>query len=646
MSTSYALGVDLGTTFTAAAVHRGGRVTMVELGARSSVIPTVVLVRPDGSALVGEAAERRALTEPEGVAREFKRRFGDPTPLLLAGGPHSPEALMSRVLRHVLERVAELEGGPPAAVALTHPANWGPHKLDVLDQTARLAGLALGPGLVHLSEPEAAAIAYAEAERPPVGSRVAVYDLGGGTFDAAVLERSEHGYRILGEPEGIERLGGIDFDEAVFRHAAASAGVAFDPAEDAGAAAWRALRLRRECHEAKEALSSDTSVMIPVDVAGGATAEVRLTRAEFEDMIRPALGYTVEALRRAVASAGLTASSLDAVLLVGGSSRAPLVAELVTRELGAPVALDVHPKHAVAQGAAIAAARAAEALPPALASPPAAGSRQLTERPDQTQPTVQAGPPPPRVAPRDRVDEARATEQAEAVRLDTVPVEPPGRRTEDREGPPPDPRGPLTGAPDAASGGVQASNLRLLIGLAAVLTVVILLALRALFGGADGSTDSADPSPTVAPTVAPAVASTVPAGQRCPAPAELFPEAYCGAFLTFLTIEVEVAVPRLQEANEAGRGRQEACVEVLARLDQELPRRGLAVPSPLTEFANGTQHATLRDNLHAWFTNEYDFLDKCAGGGFDGVLLRRILDDAATARDQFDKTRRDLAETS
>jgi molecular chaperone DnaK len=346
----YALGIDLGTTFTAAATWREGVAKIVSLGSRSAAIPSVVLLREDESVLTGEAANRRGLTEPHRVAREFKRRIGDTTPILLGGVPQSAEALMARLLRSVFDEVVNREGGPPHAVTISHPANWGPYKTDLLRQAVRMADLEVP--VSYTTEPEAAAVNYAQEQRLGVGAIVAVYDLGGGTFDAAVLRRTATGFDILGQPEGIERLGGIDFDAAVFAHVRNALGGKLDDLDEDDPTAISAVaRLREECVEAKEALSSDTDTTIPVLLPNVAT-EVRLTRAELEGMVRPALYGSIEALRRAIRSAGITPEQLHSVLLVGGSSRMPIVSQLVSSELGRPVAVDAHPKHAVSLGAA------------------------------------------------------------------------------------------------------------------------------------------------------------------------------------------------------------------------------------------------------------------------------------------------------
>jgi molecular chaperone DnaK len=380
---SYQLGVDLGTTYTAAALARDERTEVVTLGSRAASVPSVLFLKDDGTLLVGDPANRRGLYEPDRVVREFKRRFGDPTPILVGGTPISADTLMAKLLRWVVDTVAEQEGGLPSAVCVSHPANWGPYKLDLLAQALRQADL---PHPTTITEPEAAALAYASTERLEAGEVIAVYDLGGGTFDASVLRKSAEGFEVLGRPEGLERLGGIDFDEAVWGHVASTAADALDQMDpdDPGDRAAVA-RLREECVEAKEALSADTDVTIPILLT--VRREVRLTRREFEDMIRPALDPTVDALKRTIASAGLGPADLKTIVLVGGSSRIPLVGQLLASALGRPVSIDVHPKHAVASGAALSAGRGAEAALPNAPPPPVA--------PPPMEPVVPTPPPPP-----------------------------------------------------------------------------------------------------------------------------------------------------------------------------------------------------------------------------------------------------------
>ncbi len=354
---SYWLGIDVGTTFTAAAICRevAGRRPLPEvipLGSRCAAVSSVVYLSEDGQVIVGEAAERRAVTDSDRVVREFKRRIGDEVPMVIGGVPHSASEIAAMVVRWVVDRVAEREGEPAQGITITHPASWGTYKTRIMADALRAADLS---EVMFRTEPEAAAASYSMQERVATGSTIAVYDLGGGTFDAAVVRKTGPGtFSVLGVPEGIERLGGVDFDEAVFSHVVAEVPALSELDPEASATLAATARLRRECTEAKEALSADTEVTIPV-LAPGIQSQVRLVRAEFEDLIRPQVTETVAALRRALRSADVGPEDLDAVLLVGGSSRVPLVAQLVSAELGRPVAVDADPTAAIALGAALSA---------------------------------------------------------------------------------------------------------------------------------------------------------------------------------------------------------------------------------------------------------------------------------------------------
>lgn len=349
---AYALGVDLGTTYTAAAVARGASADPLPLGADAAAFPSVVFVRDDGGVLVGDAAERRASTDPTRAAREFKRRLGDPVPVIVGGAARQVEALMADVLAEVVRRATEQEGEPPAVVVLTHPANWGDFKVELLREVARLAGI--DPSRVTtLTEPEAAAVAYTRLRPVEVGELIAVYDFGGGTFDAAVVRRTPGGFELTGTPEGLERLGGIDVDQAVLAHVDRSLDGMVAGADRSDPQTLPAqARLRVDCRRAKEALSADADTTIAVTLPGVHT-EVRLTRHELEAMVRPRLADTVRALERTVASSGAPMSAVSRVLLVGGTSRMPLVADMVREATDRPVALDAHPKLAIALGAAL-----------------------------------------------------------------------------------------------------------------------------------------------------------------------------------------------------------------------------------------------------------------------------------------------------
>ncbi|EMY36184.1 chaperone protein DnaK, partial [Arthrobacter crystallopoietes BAB-32] len=140
----------------------------------------MVFLAEDGQVLVGEAAERRGIEQPERVVREFKRRVGDSVPIVAGERTAAPEDLLATVARWVVERATEREGSAPAAVILSRPASWGGYKSNLLREAMAQAGL---PDVSLVSEPEAAALHYAAQERVSEGSLIAVYDLGGGTFD-------------------------------------------------------------------------------------------------------------------------------------------------------------------------------------------------------------------------------------------------------------------------------------------------------------------------------------------------------------------------------------------------------------------------------------------------------------------------------
>jgi YVTN family beta-propeller protein len=351
---SYSLGVDLGTTFVAAALSTATRVEMFTLGDRSVVAPAAVYLREDGTVVTGETAGLRVVSSPDRVGREFKRRLGNPTPVILGGQSYTVTALLGFLLRDILRKVTETEGEPPDRVVLTHPANWGPFRRALFEEVPHLVGLE-DPHLV--TEPEAAAAHYAASRQLDNGQTVAVYDLGGGTFDATVLRKHPGGVEILGTPEGIERLGGVDFDDAILSYVDYAAGGALGELDLREPQSTVALaRLRQDCILAKEALSVDTETILPVFLPGR-HFDVRITRSDFEDMVRAPIESTIGALSRTLQSAQVEPADLSAVLLVGGSSRIPLVARMVSAELGRPTVVDTHPKYAVALGAATIAAQ-------------------------------------------------------------------------------------------------------------------------------------------------------------------------------------------------------------------------------------------------------------------------------------------------
>ncbi len=346
---AYSVGVDLGTTYTSAAIADESGVRMVSLSHDGIAVPSVMARTTDGFA-VGVEALSVASATPWTVAREFKRRFGDPTPMVVADQAYSPVQLMSELLSWVIDRISTMEGSSPEMVSLTHPATWGNFKKELLHSVADGAGL---DQVQLLTEPEAAAIHYHERTRIEDGSHVGVYDLGGGTFDATIVGRQDNEYQLRGRPMGIDHLGGLDFDAIVFRYVVSNILQHYDSLDQDDAEALRAVaRLREECVRAKIALSYDTKAVIPV-ILPGLVTEVLLQRRDFENECKPLIDRTVIAMVDATESAELSPADLDAILLVGGSSRIPLISQRLSAALGVKVALDTHPKHAIAMGAVL-----------------------------------------------------------------------------------------------------------------------------------------------------------------------------------------------------------------------------------------------------------------------------------------------------
>ena len=361
----WSLGIDFGTTFTTTAMAVDDRIEFLEIDG-SRYLPSMVCVDADGEFLVGREAVNEAACSPARAERLPKRAMATAEHVRLGGRTLSTVDLVAAVLRHVAEEATKQRGDSPVRVVLTHPARWlaGGVELERLARAASSAGLE-APDFV--AEPVAAAHHYVRsgAALPP-GSSVAVYDLGGGTFDTAVLRRNGNGFELAGPPGGDADLGGEDLDvvlmELLAGHAEAS-----DPQqwarlwEDSGNDGHRdRLLLRGEITKAKESLSHRTAVDIYVP---GFDEELRITRREYEEAIDALLERTVAELVDTVTRAGETPTSLTAVYLTGGSSRTPHITTLLNNVLGMLPTIEDDPKAVVAQGALEATSRPAPHRP-------------------------------------------------------------------------------------------------------------------------------------------------------------------------------------------------------------------------------------------------------------------------------------------
>ncbi|WP_345729812.1 ABC transporter substrate-binding protein [Cryptosporangium minutisporangium] len=357
----YALGIDFGTSNTVAVLrHPDGRVESL-LFDGSPLLASAVFADPDGPLLTGRDALHSARTRPECLEPNPKRRIDDGTVLL--GTREIPVAeLLAAVLSRVVAEAVRVAGRVPADVVLTHPVSWGPRRLDLLHRAVITAGLG-EPALVP--EPVAAAQGFLTLPdvRLATGETAVVYDLGGGTFDASVVRRTDSGFEVLAA-EGLSDLGGLDIDAAIFAHLGAAFRsrdrIAWGRLESPVTAGdRRASRLLwDDIRTAKEMLSRSSTADLHVPLLGD---ELPLGREQLDDLARPLLDQTVDATRAALRAARVT--EIAGLFLVGGSSRIPLASTLLFRRLGVAPTVVESPELVVARGALLAAAE--PSAPPA-----------------------------------------------------------------------------------------------------------------------------------------------------------------------------------------------------------------------------------------------------------------------------------------
>jgi len=345
------LGIDFGTSNTAAMLRAAdGRVRPL-LFDSAPLMPTAVYLTPEGQMLVGRDAEHNARIDPGRFEPNPKRRVDDGV-MLLGDRELTVPQVFAAVLGHVGAEARRQLGGAPQEVRLTHPARWGEQRRRLLVEACRLAGLG-NPQLIV--EPVAAASYFTAVLRSavPVGRCLAIYDLGGGTFDATVVRRTPTGFQVLSE-EGLPDVGGLDFDHAIVEHLGRTFGQSHPQqwASMINPSDGNERRMRRMLYDdvraAKEMLSRTTSAPIHLPAL---ELDGHLTREEFDTLVRPQLERTVLCLARCISGAGISAKDLVGIFLVGGSSRIPLAAHLIHTELAIPPTILEQPETVVVEGA-------------------------------------------------------------------------------------------------------------------------------------------------------------------------------------------------------------------------------------------------------------------------------------------------------
>ncbi|MEM6789869.1 MAG: Hsp70 family protein [Myxococcota bacterium] len=346
------VGIDLGTTNSVVGAYIDGAVQLFADDQDRILLPSAVALSLSGSVVVGQTARNRRLLDPSRTVMSVKREMGRTEEVRLGEQSLSPPQISALILSALVDRAERTLGARPTQAIITVPAYFD----DAQRQATRDAGAFAGLEVLRLvNEPTAAATTYQSGAE----ETVLVFDLGGGTFDVSVLEREEELLEVLSS-HGDTRLGGDDIDRAFYRWVIERLGRDGDVIERRPLAS---ARLHQAVERAKHALSQKEEVRLvePLIVEDGDVlidVDLRVTRNELEELARPVVRKALGKVNEALRDARVRATDLDRVLLVGGATRMPLVEAMVAEHLDLPVSRDLDPDLAVAQGAAIIAARA------------------------------------------------------------------------------------------------------------------------------------------------------------------------------------------------------------------------------------------------------------------------------------------------
>ena len=343
------IGIDLGTTNSCVCVYDGGEAKVIANPEGNRTTPSVVAFK-DGEIIVGTAAKNQMVTNPDTVS-SIKRLMGTKKKVKANGKEYTPEEISAMILGDLKKTAESYLGEEVKKAVITVPAYFNDAERQATKNAGKIAGLEVER---IINEPTAAALAYG-LDKQDKTEQILVYDLGGGTFDVSILEIGDGVFEVK-STSGNNRLGGDDFDQRIIDYLASEFkkenGV--DLTDDKMAM----QRLKDAAEKAKKDLSGVTTTNISLPFlsqgeSGPLHLELTLTRAKFEELTDDLLDSTLEPLRKALKDADLTKKDIDKVLLVGGSTRMPKVAELIKKELGQEASKNVNPDEVVAMGAAI-----------------------------------------------------------------------------------------------------------------------------------------------------------------------------------------------------------------------------------------------------------------------------------------------------
>ena len=345
------IGIDLGTTNSAVAVMEGGEPTIIPNVEGNRTTPSVVAFTKNGERLVGETAKRQAITNAARTITSIKREMGTDYKVKIDDKEYTPEEISAMILQKIKSDVESYLGETVSEAVITVPAYFTDSQRQATKDAGKIAGLDVKR---IINEPTAAALAYG-MDKDTEQHKIMVFDLGGGTFDVSILEIGDGVFEVLAT-RGNNRLGGDDFDEVLMKYMISEFKKenGIDLSKDVTAM----QRLKDAAEKAKKELSTTmtTNVNLPfITAVDGAPVHLNMDikRAKFEELTSDLVDKTLTPVREALNDAGLTASEIDKVLLVGGSTRIPAVQDAVKKLIGKEPQKDINPDECVAIGAAI-----------------------------------------------------------------------------------------------------------------------------------------------------------------------------------------------------------------------------------------------------------------------------------------------------